>query len=117
MGPKPHLGNKVELSLMTKEQLNQEYRRWRAGPDLEGCSNWESGPHALTGQHSRAGYGGMSMVSLPEGRRAVELTPPPVGGSIELPSGSSAGEFALMFVKESRHTYQLDCHPGLNPGL
>jgi hypothetical protein len=38
-----------------------QLRGWesrRAGPAA--CSTWESGPHTPTGQHSRAGSGGVS---------------------------------------------------------
>jgi hypothetical protein len=59
--PAPHLGNTVEVALMAKALVSQPlgYASRRTGLAPHRLSTWESGPHALTGQHSRSGSGGM----------------------------------------------------------
>lgn len=60
----------MKLVLMTKALVGQH---------LTVCSTWASGLYLLTGQHSRAGSGGMS-----EGEQALS----PVDGAIGCPSQS-----------------------------
>lgn len=84
--PAPLLGNTVELALMADaDEPAPKVWAWESWPTLTGYNTWKSGPHALTGQHSGTGSGGMGMGSWLRAWEQ-ELTLPPADCGIRWPS-------------------------------